>query len=337
MPLLSIVAPFYNEEAAVETFCRRVRAAADAVHDLQMEVEIICVNDGSRDATWPMLLAAARADARFRVIDLSRNFGKEAALTAGLQEARGDAVVPIDADLQDPPELIPELVARWREGFEVVLARRTARDGDGYWKRLGSRLFYRLHNRLADTPLPDDVGDFRLLDRKVVDALLLLPERRRFLKGMFAWLGFSTTSVDYVRGARSSGASKFTLRGLVDFGLDGMLSFSTAPLRFWIYCGVAIAGLAFLYASFIVVRTLVQGVDVPGYASLIVISLFLGGIQLLGIGVIGEYVGRIYGEVKQRPLYLVRERFPDDGAAPHQAGPRTGSPVSGDKSIPGNS
>lgn len=336
-PLVSIVVPMFNEALSLDAFCTRVRAVADAMHDAR--VEIVCVNDGSSDATWPLLLKVARDDARFRVIDLSRNFGKEAALTAGLQEARGDAVVPIDADLQDPPELIPALVARWREGFEVVLARRTARDGDGYWKQLGGRLFYRLHNRLADTALPDDVGDFRLLDRKVVDALLRLPERRRFLKGMFAWLGFKTASVDYVRGARAGGRSKFTLRGLIDFGLDGVLSFSTAPLRFWIYCGMAIAGLAFLYASFIVVRTLVQGVDVPGYASLIVISLFLGGIQLVGIGVIGEYVGRIYGEVKQRPLYLVRERFPDAGeadgaleplgATPYQAAPRAGTPVSG--------
>ncbi|MGE3863034.1 MAG: glycosyltransferase family 2 protein, partial [Burkholderiaceae bacterium] len=243
LPLISIVVPMFNEAQSLDAFCARLCATADAMHEVR--VEIVCVNDGSSDATWPMLLKAARNDPRFVLLDLSRNFGKEAALTAGLHEARGDAVVPIDADLQDPPELIPSLVARWREGFDVVLARRSARDGDGYWKQLGGRLFYRLHNRLAETPLPDDVGDFRLLDRKVVDALMRLPERRRFLKGMFAWLGFRTTTVDYVRSARVGGRSKFTLRGLVDFGLDGVFSFSTAPLRVWIYFGLAIAAAAF--------------------------------------------------------------------------------------------
>ena len=244
-----------------------------------------------------------------RVIDLSRNFGKEAALSAGLDAARGDAVIPIDADLQDPPELIPALIAQWRNGFEVVLARRVDRDTDTFMKRWTAGLFYRLHNLIGDVRIPENVGDFRLLDRRVADALRALPERCRFMKGMFAWLGFRTAVVDYRRAQRAAGRSKFSGWRLWNLAIEGITGFSTVPLRIWTYIGVAVSFTAFAYAAFIVGRTLLLGADVPGYASLIVIMLFLGGVQLIGIGVIGEYVGRIYLETKQRPVYLVRERI----------------------------
>lgn len=306
-PLISIVAPFYKESEGVEIFHERMVSVVGGMDGLRFE--LVCVNDGSDDDTLARLRRLAESDARVRVIDLSRNFGKEAALSAGLDAARGDAVIPIDADLQDPPELIPALIAQWRNGFEVVLARRVDRDTDTFMKRWTAGLFYRLHNLIGDVRIPENVGDFRLLDRRVADALRALPERCRFMKGMFAWLGFRTAVVDYRRAPRAAGRSKFSGWRLWNLAIEGITGFSTVPLRIWTYIGVAVSFTAFAYAAFIVGRTLLLGADVPGYASLIVIMLFLGGVQLIGIGVIGEYVGRIYLETKQRPVYLVRERI----------------------------
>jgi glycosyltransferase involved in cell wall biosynthesis len=310
VPLISIVAPFYNEGEAVGVFYRRVVDVLAAIPGLRFE--LVCVNDGSRDDTVDRLRKLVDADARVRVIDLSRNFGKEAALSAGLDAARGDAVIPMDADLQDPPELMPQMIQRWREGFEVVLARRVDRSTDSWAKRRSAALFYRLHGAIGEIRIPDNVGDYRLMDRRVVDALLQLPERCRFMKGMFAWVGFRTTTVDYARAGRSAGESKFSSWRLWNLALEGITGFSTVPLRVWTYLGLVIALLAFVYAVFIIARTLALGIDIPGYASLLVVVLFLGGIQMIGIGVIGEYVGRIYLEAKQRPVYVVRERIERD-------------------------
>jgi len=269
----------------------------------------VCVNDGSKDDTLQKLIAVSRMDERVRVIDLTRNFGKEAALTAGIDEALGDAVIPIDADLQDPPELIPTLVAHWQKGAEVVLAQRASRACDTFLKRVTAAAYYRVHNTLSDLKLPENVGDFRLMDRAVVNALKQLPERHRFMKGLFAWVGFNTVIVPYEREARSAGQSKFSGWRLWNFALEGITSFSTWPLRSWTYIGLAIASLAFVYGSYIIARTMVLGVDVPGYASLLSLLLFFGGLQLIGLGVVGEYIGRIYDEAKGRPIYLVKRRY----------------------------
>ena len=302
--MISIVCPFYNEQEVIGEFFGRLISVLNAMGD---EFEIICVNDGSRDNTLPGLLAAQSRYPGVRVVDLSRNFGKEAALTAGLDIARGDAVIPIDADLQDPPELIPQMLERWREGFEVVLAQRVDRSTDSWVKSFTAGWFYRIHNHLANVQLPQNAGDFRLLDRCVVEAIRRLPERQRFMKGIFAWVGFNTAAVEYVREARLGGASKFGGWRLWNLALEGMTSFSTMPLRVWTYIGLVVAGASLGYGAFIVVRTLIHGVDMPGYASLFVAVTFLGGLQLIGLGVIGEYLGRTYTEAKQRPVYIVRK------------------------------
>jgi len=306
-PLLSLVAPFYNEGDALHLFFARVVPILESIDAIQFE--IVCVNDGSSDDTLAKLVAVSQVDPRVRVVDLTRNFGKEAALTAGLDEARGDAVVPIDADLQDPPELIPTLVAHWRKGAEVVLAQRANRACDSLLKRVTATAYYRIHNRLSDLKLPENVGDFRLMDRTVVEALKQLPERHRFMKGLFAWVGFSTVIVQYEREKRSAGNSKFSGWRLWNFALEGITSFSTLPLRSWTYLGVLVAALAFCYGAFIIVRTMIFGVVVPGYASELSLMLFFGGLQMIGLGVIGEYVGRIYDEAKGRPIYLVKRRY----------------------------
>lgn len=300
---LSVVVPFYNEERTVPALFARLRPV---LRSLGARYEIVAVNDGSTDRTLETLQALRADEPALVLVDLSRNFGKEAALTAGLDHAAGAAVVVIDADLQDPPELIPQLVAQWRAGSEIVLARRTDRSSDPVAKRASAGLFYRLFNRLSETPIPAHVGDMRLLDRVVVDALRRLPERQRFMKGLFAWVGFRTATVDFVREPRAAGASKFSFWPLWNLALQGITSFSTLPLRIWTWIGLLVALLSFVYASFLVVRTLVHGADVPGYASTLVIVLFLGGLQLMGIGLLGEYLGRTYLEAKRRPLYVVR-------------------------------
>lgn len=309
--LLSLVVPCYNESESIGQFFASVIPVLECIDAIRFE--IVLVNDGSTDDTLERLVAHSQRDPRVRVVDLTRNFGKEAALTAGLDEALGDAVIPIDADLQDPPSLIPEMVRRWREGAEVVLAQRSSRACDSWLKRVTAGAYYRVHNKLSDQKLPVNVGDFRLMDRTVINALKQLPERHRFMKGLFAWVGYRTVIVPYEREARSAGRSKFSGWRLWNFALEGITSFSTMPLRSWTYIGVAIALGAFGYGAFIVARTLVLGIDVPGYASLLSALLFLGGIQLIGLGVVGEYVGRIYDEAKGRPIYLVRRRYQETG------------------------
>jgi polyisoprenyl-phosphate glycosyltransferase len=264
--------------------------------------EVICVDDGSRDDTLQRLIALVDRDVRFSVLELSRNFGKEAALSAGLDAATGDAVIPIDADLQDPPELIPALIAAWQKGADVVLPERRDRESETFLKRNTAKLFYRLHNWLSQVQIPANVGDFRLLDKSVLEALRQLPERQRFMKGLFAWVGFKTATVDYRREGRRAGSTKYSWSALVNLSLEGLTSFSTEPLRLCAYAGALTAAMAVLYAGF----TLIEGVDVPGYASLLIAILFLGSLQLIGIGLLGEYVGRVYMETKQRPTYLVR-------------------------------
>jgi glycosyltransferase involved in cell wall biosynthesis len=273
------------------------------------DFELVFVNDGSGDGTLAALIGFASARDDVRVINLSRNFGKEAALSAAIDYARGDAVIPIDADLQDPPELIPEMIAKWRDGYDVVLARRVDRKNDGFFKRLTAKYFYRIHNRISSPPLPENVGDFRLMSRRVVDVIKRLPERQRFMKGLFSWVGFRSVSVDYTRPPRSAGSSKFNFFRLWKLAMEGFTSFSTTPLVIWGYIGGFISSAAFVYAAFIIARTVIYGIDVPGYASTICLILFLGGLQMLSIGIVGEYLGRTYMETKQRPLYVVSDVF----------------------------
>lgn len=303
--IVSIVAPFYNEGDGVILFWKAIADIIDAIP--AYDFEVICVDDGSRDDTLEQLISIARQDSRFRVIELSRNFGKEAALTAGIDAAIGDAMIPIDADLQDPPELIADMITQWEAGAEVVLARRMDRSSDTYLKRKTAEWFYQFHNRLSHIKIPENVGDFRLMDRSAVDVLKQLPERQRFMKGLFAWVGFKTVTVDYKRAAREVGTSKFSGWKLWNFALEGITSFSTAPLKLMTYIGGCGTLITLFYALYIVFRTLIHGVDVPGYASLLVAVLFVGSLQLIGIGILGEYVGRIYMETKQRPTYVVRK------------------------------
>lgn len=304
---VSIIVPFYNEEAGAQVFYDTLNQVMDSMQDVDFEV--ICVDDGSKDATLPALIGMADRDARYRVIELSRNFGKEAAMTAGLDAAVGDAVIPIDADLQDPPEVIQGLIQEWQKGNEVVLARRVDRSSDSFLKRKTAELFYQVHNRFSSVQIPANVGDFRLMDRVVVDALKQLPEQHRFMKGLFAWVGFKTVTLDYARHPRAAGTSKFSGWKLWNFALEGITSFSSTPLKFWSYAGGVGALISLLYATYIVIRTLVLGVDLPGYASLLVAIIFFGSVQLISVGMLGEYIGRIYMETKRRPLYVVRKRY----------------------------
>ena len=323
-PLVSVVVPFYNESGGIDRFYQDLSSALGRIEDVRFEV--VCVDDGSSDDTLPILISLTERDSRFRLIELSRNFGKEAALSAGIDAATGDAVIPLDADLQDPPELISALIAHWRNGADVVLARRTDRSSDSFLKRTTAELFYRFHNKLSPIKIPDNVGDFRLMDRAVVDALKQLPERNRFMKGLFAWVGFKTVTVDYARSPRIAGTTKFSGWKLWNLALEGFTSFSTAPLKLWTYVGGFGALLSLIYATWIVLRTLFFGIDVPGYPSLLVAVLFVGSVQLVGIGVLGEYIGRIYLESKQRPLYIVRRRH---GRGRLAAADKPGEPASG--------
>lgn len=308
-PLLSVVVPLYNEEAVIAEFHERLVAALGR---LELSTEIIYVNDGSTDGSLGLLLEFRRRDPRIAIVDLSRNFGKELALTAGLDHAHGDAVVVIDADLQDPPELIPELVKGWKEGYEVVYAQRTSREGESLLKRITAALFYRLLERSMPTSVPRDTGDFRLLSRRALDAMNSLRERHRLMKGLFAWIGFSQLGVPYRRDARYAGRSKWSYWKLWNLALEGLTSFTIAPLRLASYLGAAAALFAFVYAAWIIYKTLAYGDPVRGYPSLMVTILFLGGVQLLSLGVIGEYLGRIFNETKHRPLYLVNRYLPSE-------------------------
>lgn len=320
---LSLVVPVFNEVETIPLFLERVTRVFE--HQASLELEVVFVNDGSTDGTLDRLLECQQSDARIRVVDLSRNFGKEAALTAGLQVATGQVVVPIDVDLQDPPELILEMIAKWREGYEVVLGRRMNRDSDSWAKRVSATWFYRIHNKIADPEIPENVGDFRLMDRAVINALNALPESRRFMKGLFAWVGFRTAYVDYSRPERIAGTTKFNGWRLWNFALEGMTSFSIDPLRIWTYFGAMVAFVSFLWGFYIILKVLWLGIDVPGYASIFVAITFLGGLQLIGIGIIGEYLGRTYLESKRRPIYLVRHIYEsnhpwDFSGAPQEQG-----------------
>jgi glycosyltransferase involved in cell wall biosynthesis len=299
----------FNEQDGIEPFLKRavpVLEAAAVLIGPGASFEIVFVDDGSTDCTLAAIAAARRADPRIKAIVLSRNFGKDSALAAGLRHATGDAVVPIDVDLQDPPELIPEMVRKWLAGAKVVTAVRADRSSDTALKRFTAKWFYSLYNRMSDRAIEENVGDFRLLDRQVVDVVNDLPERARFMKGLFSWVGFETASVPYVRNQRAEGQSKWTYWRLWNFALDGITASTTAPLRVWTYCGMAIGAAAFLYGFFIIGRTMILGRDMPGYASLITAILFFGGLNLVALGILGEYIGRIFNEVKARPLYIVR-------------------------------
>jgi glycosyltransferase involved in cell wall biosynthesis len=302
---VSIVTPFYNEAGVVAIYFARLGEVLRE-WSARIEFEFVCVNDGSRDGTLAELQAARPPFGRIVVVDLSRNFGKEAALSAGLDHATGDAVIPMDADLQDPPELVPKMIERWLAGAPVVLAVREDRRSDGWVKRSTSAAFYALHNHLADTPIPPNAGDFRLIDRSVADVVRALPERQRFMKGLLSWPGFPAETLGYTRPPRAAGRTKWNYAKLTNLAVEGITSFSTAPLRASTVIGALFAFVSMLYGGYITVRVLVQGVDLPGYASVFVAVVFMGGVQLLSLGILGEYVGRIYMESKQRPVYVVR-------------------------------
>lgn len=310
---LSIAVPCFNEQHSIQPF---MAALVPVLASLDMAYEIVFVDDGSTDNTLALLLALASVDRQVRVVSLSRNFGKEAALTAALDFASGAAVIPMDVDLQDPVELIPQMVARWQAGAAVVLAHRQVRTEDAVVKRGAARLFYRLMSRLSDIPIPADVGDFRLMDRAVVECVRQLPERTRFMKGILAWPGFHTETLEFVRPPRQAGRSKWPLWKLFNHALDGIFAFSSTPLRIWTYVGSVLSLVSLGYLVWVVARTLVLGVDVPGYASTLSVMLFFNGIILIGLGMLGEYLGRVFVEVKGRPLYCVKlqagfEAIPD--------------------------
>jgi glycosyltransferase involved in cell wall biosynthesis len=305
-PLLSVVVPVKNEEDGILPFVQRVGAILDGIAQ-DSGWEILFVDDGSTDATLAAIVAANQRDPRVRALSLSRNFGKEAALSAGLDHARGEAVIPMDVDMQDPPEVLPEMVAKWREGHEMVFGVRRCRSSDGWAKRVTASLYYRAHNAVSSDKIPENAGDFRLMDRKVVDVIRAMPERNRFMKGLFAWAGFRQAAVEYDRAERETGKTKYNYWKLWTLALDGITSASTVPLRIWSYVGALVALFAIGFASVLAVQTMIFGNPVPGYASIMVSVLFLGGIQLISLGVLGEYVGRILTETKQRPLYVVRD------------------------------
>lgn len=305
-PAISVVVPAHNEAAGLDVFHQRLSHALGGGETW----EVVYIDDGSTDSTARVIEALRRADDRVALVGLSRNFGKEIAITAGLDHAAGDAVVVIDADLQDPPEVIPQLVAQWRAGFDMVYARRRSRHGDSWLKRGTAHGFYRLMQRMGDLKLPEDTGDFRLMSRRVVDAVRQLREQHRFMKGLFAWVGYPTTFVTYDRQPRSSGASKWSYWKLWNLALEGITSFTVMPLKLATYVGLAVALLSVIYAAQVIVKTLVIGNPVAGYPSLMTVVLFLGGVQLMFLGVIGEYLGRVFNETKQRPLYLVDRYVP---------------------------
>ncbi|MFT5082506.1 MAG: glycosyltransferase involved in cell wall biosynthesis [Lentisphaeria bacterium] len=304
--VLSLLVPMYDEADTIPVFFPAIKKV---LSQLDIDWEIICINDGSKDATAELVLAEAAQDSRIKLVSFSRNFGKEPAMSAALDYASGDAVIPIDADLQDPPEIIGDMVERWRQGAQVVFAKRASRKSDSMVKRQTAHLFYKVFNRISDTFIPENVGDFRLLDRRVVDVIKQLPEKDRFMKGLFSWPGFKSVTIEFDRQEREQGQSKFNYWKLWNFAISGITSFSTMPIRMGTYLGMFIAILSFIYGVVVITKTVISGVDVPGYASIIVIILFLGGIQLFFMGLLGEYIGRIYKEVKNRPLYVVDRTF----------------------------
>jgi len=323
---VSLVVPVLNEEGAIPIFLGAVRAIADSE---PYDFEFVFVNDGSSDRTAQVLLDEHARYPRVKLVDLSRNFGKELALAAGLQAACGDAVVPMDVDMQDPPEVLPDFLRAWEEGAEVVVGVRRARDSDTVGKRVSARLFYRLFNRVSGNPIVPDAGDYRLLSRPAVDALNALPERVRFTKGLYTWVGFRQVAVRFDRAPRAAGVGKWKPWMLWNFAIDGITGFSTLPLRVWSYLGMGVALAGFVYAAIIAGRTLLFGAQVAGYASFMVTLLTLGGLVMVSLGVIGEYLGRVYEEVKRRPQYVVRRRvgFDDAECAPAGRCPTCGAPL----------
>ena len=305
--LLSIIVPVFNEQEVLREFYSRLSAAlVSAEVD---EVEILFVNDGSADGTLSILREMSQTDPRVQVIDLSRNFGKEAAMTAGLEFASGDAAVIIDADLQDPPELIPRMIAEWRNGFDTVYMRRISRQSETWLKKTSASAFYSLMGRIGRLRVPENVGDFRLLSRRAIDALNRMPERTRFMKGLFAWIGFPSKEITYHRDPRCAGKTKWNYWQLWNFALEGFTSFTITPLKLASYAGILTSLASLLYGLFVFLKTLLTGDPVPGYPSLMVVIAFLGGLQLLALGIIGEYLGRMFIEAKQRPLYLVKHHY----------------------------
>ncbi len=305
---ISLVVPVFNEEEAIPIFYKTVRENEELK---KHEVEIIFINDGSKDSTESIINALATADSLVRPLSFTRNFGKEPALFAGLDHATGDAVIPIDVDLQDPIDVIPVLIEKWQEGADVVLAKRTDRSTDGWLKRKTAEWFYKLHNKISTPKIEENVGDFRLMSRETVENIKRLPERNLFMKGVLSWVGGNVDIVEYTRAERSAGESKFNGWKLWNLALEGITSFSTFPLRMWTYIGLFVAALSFVYGGWMSIDKLIWGNPVPGYPSLLVSILFLGGIQLIGIGVLGEYIGRIYTESKKRPKYLLKGKKND--------------------------
>jgi glycosyltransferase involved in cell wall biosynthesis len=321
-PTLSVVVPLYNEADVVCELHRRLKHAMDG---LGLDWEVVYVNDGSRDTTLLRLETLQASAPEVALVNLSRNFGKEIATTAGLDHARGQAVIVMDGDLQDPPELIPKLVAAWHDGADMVYAQRRLRQGETWLKKATASLFYRLMRQVGDVPLPSNVGDFRLMSRRVVDALLQLREQHRFMKGLFAWVGFPTAAVTYVREPRAAGNTKWNYWKLWNLALEGITSFTVAPLKLATYVGLATAVFAAVFAAQLVLRTLLFGNPVAGYPSLMAVVLFLGGVQLITLGIIGEYLGRVFNETKQRPLYLVERYVPSEAAAALTGSAATGA------------
>lgn len=323
---LSIVVPAYNEEDVLPIFHRRL---ASALEGIEGGWEVIYVNDGSRDGTLRILKELQAADPRAGFASLSRNFGKESAMSAGLKLARGDAVVLIDADLQDPPELIPDMVKMWRQGADMVNMRRKTREGETWFKKFSAHCFYRFINWLSEVPIPEDVGDFRLLSRRAVQALNELPESNRFMKGLFAWVGYKQVIIEYDRHSRAAGSTKFPYFKLLNFAIEGITGFSVVPLRLASYAGFLTAFAAFVYALVLFIRIITVGESVKGFPTLILTILILGGLQLMAMGIIGEYLGRLFMESKRRPLYLLDEYIPADlqTAAVQSPAPATPFPV----------
>jgi len=314
-PLLSIVVPCFNEQEVIPETWRRLRGLRDAIHDCA--IEFVFVDDGSRDGTLEALRAIARGDPSVRILAFARNFGHQLTVTAGIDAAAGDALVIIDADLQDPPEIIPEMLCKWREGYDVVYGTRLERPGESWFKLATARAYYRVLDRLSEVSIPLDTGDFRLISRRVADTLRAMPERDRFLRGMVSWVGFRQCALPYRRAERFAGVSKYPLGKMLRFATDGILSFSSAPLRLSVNLGLIAATLALIGILYALVLRIFTNIWVEGWTALMIAVLFLGGVQLISVGILGAYVGRIYNEIKNRPLYVVQERigFPSDKRA----------------------
>jgi len=305
-PFISIVCPCYNEEDVIHHFLKEI---TKVLLTSKKTYEIVFIGDGSTDNTLEVLKEAKLHNPKIKILQLSRNFGKEIALTAGIDATVGDTVVPIDVDLQDPPEVILDFIKKYEEGFHVVLGKRVDRTSDTFAKKFSAEAFYKFHNKISDITIPNNVGDYRLMSRRVVDEIKKLPESQRFMKGLFAWIGFKTATVEYKREGRIAGQSSFNGWKLWNFALDGITSFSTVPLRIWLYIGMLIASISFIYGSIIIIKTIIFGIDSPGYGSMLTVVLFLGGVQLMGIGILGEYIGRIYIESKNRPIYIIENEY----------------------------